>query len=742
MVEGLVQGVGFRPFIYRLAKKHQLVGTVANRTDGVILNISGDEKRIDLFTKDIELLAPLAAEIRNVNRTYIDDFISDDFYILPSKSINDQITEISPDIAVCDKCLSDLKKQNHRINYPFVNCTNCGPRFSIIKSLPYDRVKTTMNKFKMCPVCKGEYHDVNDRRFHAQPVACNNCGPKYYKVGGSDFSLILDEVVNAIDKGGVVLIKGLGGYNLICDANNEEASLKIRDIKGREAKPLAVMFADLNVIQKYCYVNRREKELLSSWRKPIVLLREKKQLAKSVNSGLGSIGAILPYLPFHYMIFERLYTSAVIYTSANISGEPIIWKDEKASSTFENKVSFIVSHDREVENPIDDSVVKVVKSKTQIIRRARGYVPNSIALGEKVEGVFAAGAELKNSFCIGKNQSAILSQYIGDLKNLETFDFYKKVINRFFNLFKFQPKIIVCDLHPDYLSTQFSKDLVKANLNGNQIPILNVQHHHAHIVSCMAENQIKDKVLGISFDGTGYGSDGNIWGGEFLVCDTKSFERFAHFDYVKMPGGDIAAEEPWRMVLSYLHNYSLNIFKKLDCFKNIDDRKIETVNEMIQNNINTPLTSSAGRLFDAVACLLDLCSINSFDAEGPMRLESLIDESEKGSYPFSYNNKVVSFGQTLSGILEDINLVSISSISARFHNTIINVIHELVNKMKKETGINKVVLSGGVFQNRYLLENTMCKLEEDKFEIYTNRLVPPNDGGIALGQLIVASNYL
>ncbi len=742
MVEGLIQGVGFRPFVYRLAKKHHLSGNVANRTDGVVLNLYGDEKKIDVFTKEIELLAPPAVEIKNIHKTFIDDFFSDDFYILPSKSIDDHITEISPDIAVCDDCLNDMKNQQHRLSYPFINCTNCGPRFSIIKALPYDRSKTTMDKFEMCPICNSEYYDVDDRRFHAQPVACNNCGPEYKVDNHSGFNLILDKLTETIDNGGVVAVKGLGGYNLICDAANERAVIELREIKGRDAKPFAVMFPDLETVQTYCYLSKAEKEILESWRKPIVLLKEKKQLARQINSGLPSIGAILPYLPFHYLLFEKLKSKAIVYTSANISGEPIIWNDKKASLILENNVATFVNHNRDIENPIDDSVVKVVNDKNQIIRRARGYVPNPIAIRKNVEGVFAAGAELKNCFCIGKGKNAILSQHAGDLKNLETYNFYKSTVTNFFDLYRFKIKVVACDLHPDYLSTQFSEDLVKGNLNGNRVPIIKVQHHHAHIVSCMAESQIEDKVIGVSFDGTGHGSDGNIWGGEFLVCDSRSFERFAHFEYVKMPGGDLAAEEPWRMALSYLSKYSIVARNKLDCFAKIDSTKLELVGKMIESSINSSLTSSAGRLFDAVACLLNLCSENSFDAEGPMRLESIIDESEKRHYPFTFNEGIISFEETINRILGDLNKVSIPRISAKFHNTMVNVICEVINKMRKETGINKVVLSGGVFQNKYLLENTIYRLKENKFETYTNHLVPPNDGGIALGQLLIASNYM
>lgn len=742
MVEGLVQGVGFRPFIYRLAKKHQLTGNVSNRTDGVVVNVNGEKRRIDRFITEIELLAPPAAEIKNISQSLINDFTSNDFSILQSESVKNLITEISPDIAVCSNCLADLKSQQHRTNYPFINCTNCGPRFSIIKDLPYDRPKTTMYEFQMCKTCNTEYNNVKDRRFHAQPIACNNCGPKYNNGNDNDFKFILNQVVSVIHKGGVALVKGLGGYNLICDAKYDEAVAKIREIKGRETKPFAVMFRDISVIEEYCYLNKEETKLLESWRKPIVLLKAKQSLAHSVNSGLNSVGAMLPYLPFHFLLFEKLKSDSIVYTSANYSGAPIIWHDDAAKIYFANEVDVFIHHNRKIHNPIDDSVIKVVSEQKQIIRRARGYVPNPIALNKKVEGIFAAGAELKNSFCIGKGKNAILSQYIGDLKNFETYEFYKNATHHFFDLFNFKPGVIACDLHPDYLSTQFTEELNRNSINGSRIPIIKVQHHHAHIVSCMAEYQITQKVMGVSFDGTGYGTDGNIWGGEFLICNTKSFERYAHFDYLKMPGGDLAAKELWRMVLSYFHQYSINLDVEPQCFEKIDKNNMEVVNRMLQNNINTPLTSGAGRLFDAVSCLLGLCSRNSFDGEGPMRLESIIDRAEIGLYSYNYKDGIISFEETFLGILKDLGRLHVSKISTKFHNTMVQLICDVVQNMKKDTGINKVVLSGGVFQNSYLLENVIFRLRKDNIETYINHLVPPNDGGIALGQLVVASNYL
>jgi len=724
-----------------LAKKHNLNGNVINRDDGVLINIIGHKEKIDDFKTDILNLAPNAALIKKLIINPIDNLKLSSFEILPSENLKNQITEISPDIAVCDDCLNDLKTQHHRINYPFINCTHCGPRFSIVKGLPYDRINTTMHEFDMCPICNHEYHNVEDRRFHAQPVACNTCGPIYSLKGEKDFQKIITELSSRIEHGEVIAIKGLGGYNLICNAQNDNAILRIREIKGRDRKPFAAMFRDLKAIKEYCEVTNAEKELLESWRRPIVILDEKKELGVEINSGIKSIGAMLPYLPFHYLLFNQLKIPAIVYTSANNSGEPIISDDLIAIQNLSKEVDAFVSHNRKIENPLDDSVVKIVSGTQQIIRRARGFVPSPIELDYTVDGIFAAGAELKNSFCIGKNNSAIMSQHIGDLKNFETYGFYQKTVHQFFELFRFKPNIIACDLHPDYLSTQFAENLNSENLNGNKIPIVNVQHHHAHIVSCMAENQLNEKVIGISFDGTGYGTDGNIWGGEFFICDTKSFERYAHLDYVKMPGGDLAVDQPWRMVLAYLTNSQIRI-ENLECLKNIDQHEIELVMKMIQQDINSPLTSSAGRLFDVVACILNLCTKQTFDAEAPMRLEAVADKTETGFYPFEFCNGILNFNKTIDAIISNLKNESIPFISAKFHNTIVQAIKHVSFIMRRESGLNKIILSGGVFQNRFLLEKSIQALNKNKFEVFTNRSVPPNDGGIALGQLVIASNYL
>jgi hydrogenase maturation protein HypF len=662
------------------------------------------------------------------------------FIIAESKATDYQITEISPDIAVCDECIADMSSDPGRIDYPFVNCTNCGPRFTIIRGLPYDRPLTTMKDFEMCGTCNSEYNDILDRRFHAQPIACNECGPEYqFKTEGktiSGITAILNEVSSMIMLGKTVAIKGIGGYFLMCDALNDGAVVRLRQRKQREAKPLAVMFRNFSELKKYCYVEKNEEDELNSWRKPILILKQKKSLADSVNNGLNTIGAMLPYMPVHYLLFRILETSAVVLTSGNLSDEPIITDDIEAEKKLMAFADSLVSYNRTIWNRTDDSVARIINSKVNIIRRSRGWAPQPVDLNFKVEGILALGAEQKNSFCIGKDFQAILSQYIGDLKNIPTYDFFKDTIDRFKNLFSFTPEYIACDMHPDYLSTFYASSV--AEYQG--IPVIRVQHHHAHIVSVMAEHGLDEKVIGISMDGTGLGTDGNLWGGEFLIADTAEFERYMHFDYVPMPGGDMAVKEPWRMAFSYLYKYfgdAIN-YDSIPVFRSVDRERLTLVKEMIEKGINSPLSSGAGRLFDAVSALLGICTVISFDAEAPMRLESAIVAETDQHYPFVIGRNVV-FSETLKAIIADMRKSDVSLISAKFHNTVAQAILEVSLLIRKETSLEKVVLSGGVFQNKYLLEKTIQKLTQNMFTVFTNHQVPVNDGGISLGQLIVAS---
>lgn len=740
MIKGLVQGVGFRPYICRIADKYGLFGEVVNRTDGVSVILQGDIRTIDKFSKDILQFAPPASKIKSfeIKPVQINGYNS--FKIVRSKSIDNKITEISPDIAVCSDCLTDMGNDPERIDYPFVNCTNCGPRFSIIEGLPYDRPMTSMKSFTMCENCNSEYNNIQNRRFHAQPIACNSCGPIYkYKDSDNiicDIKQILKKVSEQIVSGRSIAIKGIGGYHLICDAMNNNAVRELRYRKQRDSKPFAVMFRDIQAIRKYCYLNEIEKEELESWRRPILILKQKNILSQSVTNGLDTTGAMLPYMPVHYMLFRNLKTPAVVLTSGNISDEPVIIDDQNAEEKLMPISDSILSYNRQIINRTDDSVLRIIDGKTSIIRRSRGYVPRPVDLSCKVEGILSLGAEQKNSICIGKGDQAIMSQYIGDLKNPLTYDFYKETIERFSDLFRFKPEFVACDLHPDYFSTHHAEHLV----NELNIPLIRVQHHHAHIASCMAEQGLDEKVIGISLDGTGLGPDENIWGGEFMIADLKGFSRFTHFDYVPMPGCEKAIEEPWRMAFSYIYQYYGDNFDyaSVPLFSSIENKKLTLVKEMIVKKINSPLTSGAGRLFDAVSAILGLCPVTTFDSEAPMRLESAIDCKTNEFYPFG-QDKTIIFTDTLKAILADLPRQGISVISAKFHNTVAQVILEVAKQIRKETSLNKVVLSGGVFQNKYLLEKSLYLLNRNSFKIFTNNAVPANDGGISLGQLLIAS---
>lgn len=734
-ITGLVQGVGFRPFVYRLAKANSLHGWVNNQNDRVQIKISGREKAARKFMRDLYSKKPDVAKIGKLMVKEIPAENFEDFRITTSADVSQEVTQVSPDLAVCRDCLDDMKLQLRRINYPFVNCTYCGPRFSIIESLPYDRQNTTMAEFAMCPACRKEYNDLADRRFHAEPTACTDCGPRYTlstpKGKTVNIDIILQKAAALIDDGEIVVIKGIGGYFIACDATNAGAVAKLRKRKKRYEKPFAVMFADLEAVKKYAFADAYEISLISGIKRPIVLLQQREPLAKGVHDGLSCIGAMLPYMPFHYLLFENLKTEAIVLTSGNFSEEPIEIEDLPARKNLSVISTFVVSHNRRIHNRVDDSVTILADGKPRMIRRSRGFVPEPIVTGHNCEGIFAAGAELNNCFAIGKGNGAILSQHIGDLKNYETFKFYKESFDRFKHLFRFTPVSAVCDLHPDYLSTRFAKAL--------NLPVLEVQHHHAHIASCLGEHGLDEKVIGVSFDGTGYGTDGKIWGGEFLLADLDNFTRPYHFEYISVSGGDSAAMNPWKSALSFLHHYHL-MGEAFPRIKTLQEPGAELLIDGLAHKINCVETSSAGRLFDAVAALTGICKTNYYEAEGPMKLEAVIRKGEKKSYPFETLGKQISFRETFKEIIADKNSsVPVAVISAKFHNTIVDVIVQISLAMRNDYGINTVALSGGTFQNRYLLETAIGRLNNHKFKVISNEKVPANDGGIALGQIAVAA---
>ena len=738
-ITGLVQGVGFRPFVYRSAITHQISGWVKNSREGVVIEASGTRENLDSFTCDLKNNYPPVARILDIHITDSGVFHDNGFEIILSEDTESgyEITQIGPDIAVCPDCLKDMKLQKHRMDYPFINCTNCGPRFSIIRDLPYDRRKTTMDAFKMCPVCKTEYDNPADRRFHAQPVACLSCGP-HYRFAAKDRNTEIPAEVLAltagfIDRGDCVAIKGIGGFFIACDAGNEQSVLNLRTRKYREGKPFAVMFRDMNTVRRNCFLSRHEKEMLDSWHRPIVILKSRKQLPESVSNGLSTIGALLPYMPFHYLLFERLRTSTIIFTSGNFSDEPIVISDEEAILKLSVISDAVVTYNREIFNRTDDSLVRVIAQKPRLLRRSRGFAPNPVVMSTDADGILAVGPELKNTFCLGKGKQAILSQHIGDLTDYETYSFYERNIAQLQKMFRVTPELIACDMHPDYLSSRYAA--------GSGLPVEQVQHHHAHIASAMAENNLDEKVIGISWDGTGLGDDGNIWGSEFMTCDLTGYERHMHFDYVGLPGGDLAVQEPWRIAFSYLYKFFGRDFLEsgLPFLRNVDPDQTDNLFKAIDNHINCPLTCGAGRLFDAVSVLTGLCIRPSFEAEAPMRLEDAARNRVSGSYPYIMS-EVIDFSEMFHNIIQDLaQKTDPGVISARFHNTLVEIIVSGAERISRETGIKKVILSGGTFQNRYLLTRTETKLAGRGMEVFCNCSVPCNDGGISLGQLAVAA---
>jgi hydrogenase maturation protein HypF len=738
VIKGLVQGIGFRPFVYRMAHRYDLAGWIENRTDSVWIKVQGNVKAIDLFTSALRHETPSLAKIKSFHFYGAEyDPSIPEFLIHKSKNSSSDVTEISPDIAVCDACLQDMHSQPHRINYPFINCTYCGPRFSIVQDLPYDRDKTTMDEFAMCDTCRNEYGDVQDRRFHAQTIACNHCGPQYeLKWHGfhiTEFQDIMKKISSLLTQGKIIAIKGIGGFHLICNALDAQAAQILRLRKKRDDKPFAVMFSSIEKIKEYADVSPREEEILVSRARPIVLLKMTRQLSPSLNYGLDTLGAMLPYMPIHYLIFQTTGLDALVFTSGNKADEPITKDNDKATEVFGPIADAIVSHNRYIANRVDDSVVRVAEGSVLQLRRSRGYVPEPVTLSFSVDSILAVGPELKNCFALGKGNNAILSQHIGDLKFLETYDYFVDTIDRFKRLFRVRPRLIVRDMHPDYLSSHYAME--------SGLPVIEVQHHHSHIASCMAEHGIDRKVIGVSFDGTGLGDDGTIWGSEFLICDLASYARVNCLQPVPLPGGDKAGLEPWRMALSYLYAlYGKPCLElELPFYSMVDISKQQIVLSMLEKHINLTQTSGAGRLFDAVSALLGICVSNAFEAEAALKLEACIDDRIQDIYPFEIGKQIHTLTMIQTIVDDIIKKRPVPEISAAFHNTVVSMIARTVDLLYLDSGIKTVILSGGSFQNRYLFSRTVHLLKEKGFEVFWNNKVPCNDGGISLGQLAIAA---
>ncbi|NBC84032.1 MAG: carbamoyltransferase HypF [Bacteroidetes bacterium] len=737
IIRGLVQGIGFRPFIYRLAHDCQLNGWVRNTNEAVLIRIEGKEENYNCFRLRLHSQKPWTAIYSSMEEKDVSPMGYNHFTIEASEDVSDQVTRVSPDIAVCEACLDDMRRSSSRNYYPLVNCTFCGPRFSIIKSLPYDRKHTSMAEFILCEQCQIEYHDIMDRRFHAQPIACNQCGPHYELWKTDHKTKNIHEILNAlaiiIDNGGVLAMKGTGGYHLMVDAGHEDAVHKLRSIKQRDQKPFALMFKDIKCLREYAYINNAEQNALTNWKRPIVLLRQKKSLVKGINEGFGALGVMLPYMPMHFLMFDHLKTPVVVMTSGNLRDEPIVTENQVALKKFGDRVDGIVVYNRDIHNRIDDSVVKVVGDKQRIIRRARGFVPLPVQIPVNVDNILATGAELTNCFAVGKGKEVIMSQHLGDLKDFETYTFYTETIEKFKSLFRVNPQIVATDKHPDYLATQYAREL--------ELPLIEVQHHHAHIAGCMAEHNQTEPVIGVCFDGTGLGDDGHIWGGEFMYTDLNSFERFIHFEYLPLPGGDKSIKDPWRTAIACLYRVYGRALTgiELPFMNKVNMKDINLVLDMLDREINTPQSSAVGRLFDAIAALTGTCIHSDFHAQAPMLFEALTDESIQSEYTFNISS-TIQLKATIKEIVDDIiKKIPIPVIATKFHNTLVSIIVYCVKNMMKRYASRKVVLSGGVFQNAFLLEKTERELAKLEVDVLIPLQVPCNDGGLALGQIAVAA---
>ncbi len=754
LVRGIVQGVGFRPFVFSLAKRRALRGRVLNNTTGVLIDVEGEGGQIEEFINDIRTNPPPLSLIESVERRDSPDQAHyGDFRIVESVTEGKRFTPISPDVATCKDCLRELSDpQNRRYRYPFINCTNCGPRFTIIEDIPYDREKTTMRDFSMCEACRAEYENPLDRRFHAEPTACPRCGPRLSLADTNGLEIPLDPANGEdavgrarllLSRGKIVAIKGIGGFHLACDALDAEAVERLRKRKYREDKPFAMMASSVAVIREYCCVSQAEGALLTSARRPIALLEKKPgaSIPEAVAPGVKTLGFMLPYTPLHHLLLENS-DRPLLMTSGNISDEPICYEDGDARKRLDNIADYFLLHDRRIHMRTDDSVARVHDGREMILRRSRGYAPAPIPLAFKMgREILACGAELKNTFCLTRGHYAFMSHHIGDLENLETLRSFEQGIEHFKRLFHLQPEVIVHDLHPEYLSTKYALAL------DERLTRVGVQHHHAHIASCMADNRIEGEVIGVAMDGLGFGTDGRMWGGEFFVADFTEAERVAHLDYVPMPGGARAIREPWRMAAVYLHRALGDDFQnlKIPFAQNMDARSWATLRRMAATGTNSPETSSMGRLFDALSSLLGLKDRVNYEGQAAIELEAVADRNPTQGYQFEItaDGSIIRAEAVIRCAVEDLlNGLSAREVSAKFHLSVARLIAGTARRVGDERRLDRVVLSGGVFQNMLLLESTCRMLKREGFEVFTHSRVPPNDGGISLGQAAVANARL
>jgi hydrogenase maturation protein HypF len=767
VVQGIVQGVGFRPFVYTLAMRYQLAGFVRNDSAGVTIEVEGATEKLEQFIGALCHEAPPLAHIDLLHVEPLAVHGESSFAIVHSQESGvERHALVSPDTAVCADCLRELfDPADRRYRYPFINCTNCGPRFTIIRNVPYDRKQTTMHAFAMCPECLREYHDPGDRRFHAQPDACPVCGPQLafqdWRLPQQEASAMSDPLASAVQllsDGAILAVKGLGGYHLACNALNDEAADRLRRRKRREAKPFAIMVPDLATAMQICEVNAEEKTLLQSHRRPIVLLQKKEgcPISAVVSPGCDTLGVMLPYTPLHYLLLHdyaaacaRTEPTALVMTSGNLSEDPIVYQDEEVHERLSAIADGVLFHNRTIHVRCDDSVVRVTTHGSQYLRRARGYAPEPLpfAWGKDIP-LLACGAHLKNTFCLVKEKQAFLSQHIGDLENLEALLAFREGITHFQRLFAIQPEAIAYDLHPEYLATKYALESV--------IPYkLGIQHHEAHIASVMAEHGLSEPVIGLAADGTGYGRDGTIWGGEILVGDLRHFERRYHLATIPLPGGEQAIRQPWRVGAAYLAKAYGDDFLSLDIpfTHQLSHQMWRTLAQMIERGLNSPQTSSIGRLFDAVSALLGLRQDVVYEGQAAIDLETQATRAAQtwwiskwsrpaATYPFliQKNERALDVLPMIRAIVGDIQQgLAVPLIAWRFHFSLARMLAEVCEMVRQETGLNTVALSGGVFQNSQFLTLLLSCLEERAFHVYMNQRVPPNDGGISLGQAAIAA---
>ncbi len=735
-VDGIVQGVGFRPFVYTLATGLGLTGHVGNDADGVFVEIEGPAAAVSKFLLALERDAPPLARIERVTATAMTARGSRSFAIAASGPAGRPNTLVSADTATCAQCLRELADPaDRRFGYPFINCTNCGPRFTIIRDVPYDRPLTTMADFEMCGPCAAEYHDPANRRFHAQPTCCPACGPRLALLGPAGNALPgppLSRTAELLREGRVLAIKGLGGYHLAADAACPQAVAALRARKHREDKPFAVMVADLAAARRLCELDDAAAGLLTSPGRPIVLLTRRldANVAASTAPGNRSLGIMLPYTPLHHLLLQAV-GRPIVLTSGNVSDEPILFRDDDALAALGGIADAFCVHDRAIHVRTDDSVTRVFGGRPMLIRRSRGYVPEPISVSRAFpRPVLACGAELKNTFCLARDRHAFVSHHIGDLENAETLRSFTEGIEHFRRLFDIDPRVVAHDLHPEYLSTKYALELDGVDLAG-------VQHHHAHIASCLADNGTDGPVIGVAFDGTGYGTDGTIWGGEFLVADLTGFERAGHLAPVPMPGGAAAIRQPWRMAAAYLDADPGH----LDVMRRNAERW-PTIVAMARKRVNSPLTSSAGRLFDAAAAILGVRDAINYEGQAAVELEQLADPGETGAYPAGIETGPpfrARGGDLLHAVVDDLAAgTSAAVIAARFHHGVAALIEAGCLLTRERSGLGTVALSGGVFQNQLLLRGAVRRLEARGFRVLVHSRVPCNDGGISLGQAVVA----